>query len=69
MQAGFLILQVRNEEAFKFKSVFQTTPKKPKIKNINDGTSNTLIFNNKSFPIERFFLIRSGSFSIIEMNG
>jgi hypothetical protein len=70
VDAGWILNSSGDERgSFKFKSVFQTTPKKPKIKNVNDGTSNTLFFNNKSFPIERFFLIRSGSFSIIEMNG
>ena len=65
------ILNSSSEErgSFRLKSVFQKTPKKPKIGNINDGTSNTIMINSRSFPIERFFLIRSGSFSIIIMNG
>ncbi|MCB0747351.1 MAG: hypothetical protein KDC90_07790 [Ignavibacteriae bacterium] len=70
IDAGWILNSSGEERgSFKINSVFQTTPKKPKIKNVNDGTSNTLLFNNKSFSIERFFLIRSGSFSFVGMNG
>jgi hypothetical protein len=68
--AGWILNSSGEERgSFKVNSVFKTTPKKPTLGGISDGTSNTLLFNNKSFPIERFFLIRSGSFSVVEMNG
>jgi hypothetical protein len=67
VDAGWILNSASEERgSFKSKSLFQATPKKPKI---IDGTSNTLLFNGKSFSIERFFLIRSGSFSVVEMNG
>lgn len=70
VEAGWILNSAGEERgSFKFQSLFQATPKKPKLKDIKDGTSNTIMFNGKSFPIERFFLIRSGSFSIIGMNG
>ncbi len=69
--AGWILNSSGEERgSFKFNSVFQTTPKKPKIKNINDGTSNTLLFNGKSFSFGRFLLQKSsaGTFSIIAPN-
>lgn len=39
------------------------------LETLPDGTSNTVTVSGKSFPVERFYLRRSGSFSYIEMNG
>ena len=70
VEAGWILNSSGDERgSLKLNSLFQVTPKKPKFGDISDGTSNTIMFNSKSFPIERFFLIRSGSFSYIEMNG
>ena len=70
VEAGWILNSSGDERgSLKLNLLFQATPKKPKFGDISDGTSNTLLLNSKSFPIERFFLIRSGSFSIIEMNG
>lgn len=66
------ILNATGEErgSFRLKSVFQTTPKKPKLKPVSDGTSNTISFKNLSFPIRRFsFSWHPDSVSVIQRNG
>lgn len=71
IEAGWILSSSGDERgSFKFNSVFQATPKKPKLATVTDGTSNTISFNSKSFTIGRFFLLRSstGSFSIIAPN-
>ncbi|MCW8848878.1 MAG: hypothetical protein OQJ81_02785 [Melioribacteraceae bacterium] len=68
IDAGWIVNSSGEERgSFKLNSVFQSTPKKPKIGGTNDGTSNTLLFNGKSFSFGRFFLQRSstGTFSIV----
>lgn len=66
INAGWILNSSGNERGtFKLNSVFQTTPKFQ----FGDGSVHFFTFNSKSFPIERFLLIRSGSFSIIIMNG
>ena len=70
IEAGWILNSSGDERgSLKLNSLFQATPKMPKFGDIIDGTSNTLLLNTKSFPIERFFLIRSGSFSFVQMNG
>jgi hypothetical protein len=50
--------------------VRSTFRKAPRIGDITDGTSNTLVVAEKSYPVFRFFLQRSstGSFSIVAPN-
>lgn len=36
---------------------------------INDGSSNTLLIGEKSYPVLRWFLRRSGSFSVLSTTG
>jgi len=66
------ILNAKSEErgSFRLNSVFQSTPKKPKLKPVSDGTSNTISFKSMSFPIRRFsFSWHPDSVSVIQVNG
>ena len=71
IDAGW-ILNATDEErgSFRWNALFQTTPKKPKLKPVSDGTSNTISFKNMSFPIRRFsFIYHPDSVSVIQRNG
>jgi hypothetical protein len=65
--AGWIVNSSGDERgSFKFNSVFQTTPKKPKF-NFGDGSVHFFTFNSKSFSFGRFLLQKSstGTFSIV----
>lgn len=54
--AGWILNSSGDERgSFKFKSLFQPTPKKPIFGGTTDGTSNTFLFNSKSYPIGYHF--------------
>ena len=73
---GGWILNSEGEErgAFTIRSVFRTPPPRPKIRDIIDGTSNTILFGEIRYTIRFFFLAlklkrsASGSNPIIEKN-
>jgi hypothetical protein len=57
--AGWILNAMSQERgSFRFNSVFQSTPQKPK-------TSNTFFFNNNAFPIQRFFIFHPESVSVV----
>ena len=70
IDAGWILNSTDERGSFRWNAVFQTTPKKPKLKPVSDGTSNTISFKNMSFPIRRFsFIYHPDSVSGIQRIG